>query len=32
MVVNELEVQRWVARQWQRLNEKDETSVVGGML
>ena len=25
MVVNESEALRWVARQWQRLNGKDET-------
>jgi len=32
VVVNESEALRWVARQWQRLNGKDEISGVGGML
>ena len=31
MVVNESEALRWVTRQWQRLNGKDEISGVGGM-
>jgi len=30
MVVNESEALRWVTRQWQRLNGKDEISGVGG--
>jgi len=30
--MNESEALRWVARQWQRLNGKDEISGVGGML
>jgi len=30
MVVNESEALRWVARQWQRLNGKDEISGVVG--
>jgi len=32
MVVNESEALRWVARQWQKLNGKDEISGVSGML
>ena len=32
MVVNESEALRWVARQWQNLNGKDEISGVGGLL
>jgi len=32
MVANESEVLRWVAKQWQRLNRKDEIPAVGGML
>jgi len=30
--VNESEALTWVARQWQRLNGKDEISAVGRML
>jgi len=30
--MNESEALRWVARQWQRLNGKDEILDVGGML
>ena len=30
--MNESEALRWVTRQWQRLNGKDEISGVGGML
>jgi len=30
--MNESEVLRWVARQWQRLNGKDEILGVSGML
>jgi len=30
MAVNESQVLRWVARQWQRLNGKDEISGVDG--
>jgi len=30
--VYESEALRWVTRQWQRLNGKDEISGVGGML
>jgi len=32
MVVNESKALRWVARQWQRVNGKDEISGVVGML
>ena len=32
MVANESEALRWVAKQSQRLNGKDEISGVGGML
>jgi len=32
MVVNESEALRWVTKQWQRLNGKDEISGVGGKL
>jgi len=32
MIVNESEALRWAARQWQRLDGKDEISGVGGML
>jgi len=31
MIVNESEAQRWVTRQWERLNGKDEISDVGVM-
>jgi len=30
--MNESEALRWIVRQWQMLNEKDEISGVGGML
>ena len=32
MVVNESEALRWVARQWQKLSEKNDISGVDGML
>jgi len=32
MVVNKSEALRWLTRQWQRLNGKDEISGVGRML
>jgi len=32
MVVNKSEALKWVTRQWERLNGKDEILDVGGML